>query len=183
MQLTFLEIFGDVIRKLDSESIGYMIVGSIASMLYGEPRLTKDMDVVVEVSAAHTTSFLKLFGDDEGYYLPPMEILGQEFVNKGQFNIIHTTSGLKVDVIVKKASEHALAEFKRRQKINLLPNLDVWVASPEDVIIKKLVYYLEGRSEKHISDMKGIMAHTEVDRAYVEGWVERLNLTDAWIKL
>jgi len=175
----FLSTFGEVIEKLESAQIDYMVVGSIASIIYGEPRLTNDMDIVVTLKPEDTPKLLKIFDNSE-YYVPPIEILSQEVINCGQFNIIHTNSGLKVDMIVLKKSDHATEEFSRKTKQDFLPNLEVFVATPEDIIIKKLVYYDEGRSNKHLEDIKGILANTPIDSAYLSRWIERLHLEDLW---
>ncbi len=83
---------------------------------------------------------------------------------------------------MRKSSPHSICEFGRRVRKEFLPGIEGWVASPEDVIIKKLAYYHEGRSEKHLLDIRGVLLHTHVDLAYVEHWVSALNLGTHWEK-
>ena len=109
----FIESFLNVIALLEKEQIPYMVVGSLASMIYGEPRLTHDMDLVVDILPGDATKIEKLF-PSENYYCPPLEILRPEINHRGQFNLVHHESGLKVDLIVRKQSPHALMDSVRR---------------------------------------------------------------------
>lgn len=177
-----LSVFEAVLTSLEKVSVDYMVVGSVASMIYGEPRLTKDMDVVIEVQP---TGMDLLYGafPEKDYYVPPKEILQAEITARGQFNLIHHASGLKIDLIIRKNSPHAIEEFQRRQKKPFGDRFDAFVAAPEDVIIKKLGYFREGGSEKHLNDIRGILAHTEIDRSYLERWIRDLGLGDIWRRI
>ena len=177
--LTVLDVFRGVLEKIESAKMPYMVVGSVGSIIYGEPRMTKDMDVVVHVLPKDTGTFPRLFSSEE-YYCPPPEVLRDEIVGKGQFNLIHHQSGLKVDIIIRKDSEHGLEEFRRRKRVTFWEGFDAFVATAEDVILKKLAYYREGQSEKHLRDIRGILANTEVDGGYIEHWTEKLGLSDLW---
>jgi len=175
----FLTVFQTILKKFDDAEIDYMIVGSIASMTYGEPRLTHDMDLVIEVSSTQIQKLAAMF-QSEDYYVPPVDILVQETLNKRSFNVLHISSGLKVDCIIRGSSPHAIEEFQRRRRIELVSGFSAYVAAPEDVIIKKLQYFLEGGSQKHLDDVRGILAHTAVDHTYLNRWVNFLHLEDAW---
>lgn len=175
----YIESFSNVIALLENEQIPYMIVGSLASMIYGEPRLTHGMDLVVDVLPSDATKIEKLF-PSEIYYCPPLEVLKPEINHRGQFNLIHHESGLKVDFIIRKQSPHALEEFGRRRLTPFWGEQRVFVASPEDVIIKKLEYYREGGSEKHLKDIRGILCETELDKSYLSHWIEELALEKQW---
>ena len=176
-----ISVFQEVLEQLESNSLEYMIVGSVASILYGEPRMTKDMDIVIQLTTSDVRKIPILF-PFEKYYTPPAEILSDEVSSRGHFNIIHHDSGLKIDFMIRKNSDHAKTEFNRRGKIEIWENFNAFVASPEDVIIKKMVYYIEGGSEKHIRDIQGILVNSAVDTVYVETWVEKLRLSEAWNK-
>ncbi|MBI2606007.1 MAG: hypothetical protein HYW49_08000 [Deltaproteobacteria bacterium] len=176
-----IAVFQEVLQALEDNSIEYMIVGSVASIVYGEPRLTKDMDLVIELAPADARKIPRIF-PAEKFYSPPVEILGDEIMNRGHFNLIHHDSGLKIDLMIRKNSEHAKTEFTRRRKIEIWEGFFAPVAAPEDVIIKKLVYYTEGGSEKHVRDIQGILSNSDVDRAYIEIWTAKLGLADAWGK-
>lgn len=175
---SLIEILQEVTTILENNQIEYMVVGSIASTTYGEARLTKDIDLVIEVGPSVVGKFLDWFDPNE-YYLPHQEALKDEYARQGEFNLIHLSSGFKVDFVFRKNNEHSKTEFLRRAKVELFPGLSVSVASPEDVIIKKLMYYCEGLSEKHLTDVKGILMSTPLDDAYLDSWVTALNLKDA----
>ena len=177
-----LEIFRAVLEKFESHQIDYMVVGSVASIIYGEPRMTRDMDVVIEVAPEKILQFQILFPIQE-FYCPPDEVLSEEVARRGQFNLIHHESGLKIDVVIRKNSHHSRIEFERRQKIPFVGNLEVFVASPEDIIIKKMQFYQEGESEKHIYDIRGILANTQVDYKYLNHWIDQLSLCEVWRKV
>ncbi len=174
-----MEVFQDVLSRLEEAQLPYMVVGSLSSIVYGEPRMTKDMDLVVDIPVQQAHQFEKLF-PFEGFYCPPLEVLKAEVVARGQFNLIHHNSGLKIDIIVRKQSPHAIEEFKRRQKVSFWKGFEASIASPEDVIIKKLDYYREGGSEKHLSDIRGILANSPIDQNYLDHWLQTLGLTEVW---
>lgn len=156
-----------------------MIVGSVGSIIYGEPRMTKDMDIVIELFPQSALIFSKMFPIEE-YYCPPTEILAEEIINRGQFNLIHHKSCLKIDIMVRKNDEFSIQEFKRRVKIPFVEGVEVYVATPEDIIINKLFYYKQGKSEKHLSDIKGILANTHVDYTYINESIKIFSLEKEW---
>ena len=164
-----------VISILETNQIQYMIVGSVAGTIYGEPRLTNDIDIVLSLPASSAYLLLKAFNANE-YYLPPVEIVSHEMARGGQVNFLHYPSGLKVDILFRKQTNHGQQEFERRRRIELLDGLETWIASPEDVIIAKLRFYREGESKKHLSDIRGIIANTTIDMEYLELWLHELKL-------
>ncbi len=177
-----LKIFLMILQRLEEAQISHMVVGSIASMVYGEPRLTHDMDLVVDVLPVDAVKFEKLF-DNEDFYCPPLEVLRSEIVHHGQFNLIHNSSGLKVDIMVRKTTDHATEEFRRRVRMPFAEGREVFMATAEDVIIKKLDFHRQGGSEKHITDIRGIQACTALDQNYLSHWIARLGLEQAWAKV
>ena len=176
---SLIAVFGQVIERLERSQIAYMVVGSIASLVYGEPRLTKDLDLVLALHPRDLLKLEQLFAGED-YYCPPIEVMTDELLRQGQCNLIHPASGLKVDLIFRKNSEHSLEEFDRRRSILLWEGLVAQVASPEDVILKKLDYFREGQSQKHLQDIRGILALTPVDEVYLRGGVTRLGLAKEW---
>ena len=100
----------------------------------------------------------------------------------GQFNIIHPASGLKVDVIIKQNTPFDSSRFRRVQQIHPAESYQANFAAPEDVIIKKMEYYRDGGSEKHLRDIAGILKISGelVDRDYITDWAQRLGLNEIW---
>jgi len=175
------EFFERVVRGLESLGIPYMVTGSVGAMLYGEPRLTNDMDVVVELPAEAVLRFLALFPPPE-FYTPARETMRTEIGRRGQFNVIHSGSGSKVDFIIRKDTAFAREEFARRQVSAFSEGLDCRSATPEDIVLSKLMSYREGGSEKHLRDIGGILRVSDdrIDMTYLAKWVAVLGLTREW---
>jgi hypothetical protein len=180
--LGMIQTFFSILKEIEKNGIDYMVVGSMASTVYGEPRMTHDLDVVIQVSVRDVQKLEDLFRREK-FYCPPLEVLRSEIVHHGQFNLIHYESGLKVDLFICKETEHALCEFKRRRRIPFWNENEVYLASPEDIILKKLEYFRQGGSEKHLKDIKGILAETELDDDYLNLWVVKLGLEKEWQRI
>lgn len=177
--MDFVGLLKVIIKKLESEQIPYMLVGSVASSYYGDPRLTRDIDLVVELYPEHILKFYQTFEVSE-FYIPPEEVLRDEVLNRRSFNLIHHETGLKIDFMMRKVTAHAQEEFKRKQKLEILPGLNGYIATPEDVIIKKLQFYQEGGSQKHLTDSKSILSQVQIDFDYIERWIKTLRLEKEW---
>jgi hypothetical protein len=174
----------DLLRKIvevfEGLGIPYLVTGAVASMAYGEPRLTNDIDIVAGIEDQHISGLLTKFPADEFYI---SEDMVREAVQRhGQFNIIHPASGLKVDVMIRKDTPFDNSRFNRMKRIRPSELYLANFAAPEDVIIKKMEYYREGGSEKHLRDIAGILkiSNEAVDRNYISEWAKRLGLIDIW---
>ena len=173
-----MELF-DLLQKiagaLEHLDIPYIVTGSVASMAYGEPRLTNDIDIVAAIEERHIAGLLSAFPVDE-YYISE-EMIREAIRHHGQFNIIHPASGLKVDMIIKQDTLFDRSRFGRVRRV-----YQANFSAPEDVIIKKMEFYREGGSEKHLRDITGILkvSKKEVDLDYISEWADRLELTEIW---
>lgn len=176
-----IDVLKEVVAKLNSLQINYFLVGSLASMYYGRPRFTNDIDLVVQIGATQIKDFIKAF-DFPDYYCPPFEVIQDEVMRRGSFNLIHQDSGVKIDIVLNKNSEISKSELSRRHKVEIIPGLETYIATPEDVILKKLEFYREGGSEKHLLDVREILSFTNVDFSYLEKWATQLNLKQEWLK-
>jgi hypothetical protein len=178
--VTQAELLRYLVETLQELGIEYMITGSQASIYYGEPRFTQDIDVVVEVTLAHGPGLLARFPEPE-FYLSE-HAMREAIEVRGQFNVIHADSGLKIDLIVRKDTEHARAEFERRERHPLLPGTDAAFARPEDVILSKLASVQQGGSERHLRDVAGMLrvSREQIDARYIDAWARRLALSDLW---
>lgn len=174
------ELMRLVVRVFESLDIPYMITGSQASAYYGEPRFTRDIDIVAEIQEEQMNDFVKFFPANEFYC--DKDMIKTEIKRRGQFNIIHAASGLKIDIILTKETPFSKAEFSRRRRSKVFSDQETNFATPEDVIIKKMDFYSQGGSEKHLRDIAGILkiSGDAVDLTYISEWAQRLNLTDIW---
>lgn len=178
MDLT--ELMSFVATVFDELSIPYFITGSCASISYGEPRLTNDIDIVADIKQGNVATLIKRFPESEFYISE--DAICEAIAMKQQFNIIHPTSGLKVDVIIRQGSEFDDGRFERRREVPISGDRAAVFASPEDVIIKKMEYYRMGSSEKHLRDITGMLkvSGSDIDLAYISRWVKKLGLEDIW---
>ena len=167
----------DIFDKL---RISYFVTGSVASMAYGEPRLTNDIDIVAEIGKKHIPKLLEAFPEEEFYI--SKEMIEEAISREGQFNIIHPSSGLKIDIIIKKGTPFDKSRFERIRRIKPAESYQANFSSPEDVIIKKMEFYKEGASEKHLRDITGILkiSGDEIDKKYISYWANLLGLTEIW---
>lgn len=174
------ELLQKIVEVFERLRIPYLVTGSVAAMAYGEPRLTNDIDIVAAVETKHIQDLVSAF-PEEKYYISD-EMIRQAIILQGQFNILHPESGLKVDVIIKKNSAFDESRFGRMRRIYPAESYEADFAAPEDVIIKKMEYYREGGSEKHLRDITGILkvSGEDVDLNYISGWAERLGLVEIW---
>lgn len=182
MKQGLLEVYADIFNRLESIHARYMVVGSVASLVYGEARFTRDIDLVVEISNHKGVDWESAF-PEELYYCPPNDLISSEWLERGQFNLIHHDSGLKIDIIFNKDSEYGRTRFQRRKKIQFTSDLEFWVASPEDVVIKKLDFFREGNSDKHLRDIRAILVKTKLDQAYLDHWIDEFSLKKQWEKV
>jgi hypothetical protein len=175
------DFFIKILKTLKQFKIPYMISGSVGAMIWGEPRMTNDIDIIIEILPDQIKKFLDSFGKKE-YYYPSVEFIEKAIIKRSQFNIIHIASGSKADLIIKKDSEFARVEFSRKQDIPFTKDFLAASASPEDIIISKMAFYKAGKSEKHLSDIVSMLkiSGAEIDRTYLEDWVNRLNYQDTW---
>ena len=174
------ELLRYLVATLERLGVSYLVTGSVATIFYGEPRLTNDIDVVIALPADRIAEFCRAFPAPE-YYLSEDDAraaVGQ----CGQFNIIHPASGLKVDVLIPQDSAFDRTRFARRTRVKPAADYEASFASPEDVIIRKMEYHREGGSEKHLRDIAGVLkvSGDTLDRAYIGDWASRLGVGEVW---
>jgi hypothetical protein len=170
------------VRGLNTLGVPYMVSGSVASMVYGEPRLTHDVDLVAELSQERIARLPDVFPPSE-FYCPPSEVVAVEAARdfRGHFNVIHLKTGFKADVYLAGRDRlHAWALARTRKVVvegETLP-----VAPPEYVILRKLEFFREGGSEKHVRDIRSMLAAgVDLDeRAELERLIADRGLREAW---
>ena len=169
-----------VTTTLERLGIAYLVTGSMATIVYGEPRFTADIDVVVVMNLSQVPAFCAAFPAPD--FFCSAAAVEQAVKDRFQFNILHPASGLKADVIVATNSEFDRSRLARGVRLAARADFEVIFAAPEDVIIKKLQYFREGGSEKHLRDIIGVLKvqADRIDRAYLADWVARLGLQAEW---
>jgi hypothetical protein len=166
--LNELDIVRDVSSRLERCSIAYMLTGSMAMNYYAQPRMTRDIDVVVALRPKDTDVVVQLFTPD--YYVS-REAVSSSIAHESLFNLVHQESIIKVDCIIRKNTPYRLAEFERRQRITI-EDFSTWIASKEDLIISKLWWAKDSHSGQQLRDVK--------NTDYVEYWTTELGLFKLW---
>lgn len=167
-------------RCFDKHGIRYFVTGAVAAIAYGEPRLTNDIDIVADIDEDQIHGLKGCYPADEFYF--DEESARRAVRTRSQFNIIHPGSGLKIDVMITQGDEFDQGRFRRARRLKPLEDTDVDFASPEDVVIKKLDFYRQGGSDKHLRDIAGILkiSADAIDSAYIEAWARKLGLEEIW---
>jgi hypothetical protein len=170
------------IRRFNDLGLEYMVTGSVAVIVYGEPRLTHDVDLVVELKREKIDDLCRAFPLSD-FYCPPPEVLAVEAgrPQRGHFNVIHHETGFKADIyLLGRDALHSWGMSRRRQlKVDGVP---VWIAPPEYVILRKLEYYREGHSEKHLRDIQSMMelSGDQIDKPELLERITQNGLTREW---
>ena len=177
-----LELFLLVVRPLQREGIRYIITGSVAAIFYGEPRVTLAVDLVVLLVDSDIAKLAEIFPSSE-FYVPPPEIIAVEMRRErgGHFNILHVSTGFKADLYITGGDELEAWAFRCQRQVQFAGE-SISIAPPEYVIIRKLEYYGEGGSEKHLRDVRSMLAVSgeQLDQSALHHWIERGGLQAEW---
>ncbi len=168
-----LDVLREVVAGLDQAGIAYMVSGSTALNYYAEPRMTRDIDIVIELGPHETARFEQIFSDD--FYLDKA-VIEQAVRDRGMFNLIHLGRVVKVDFIVRKDSEYRRLEFSRRRRVEA-EGLTLHLVSPEDLILSKLEWARQGPSELQLRDVHSVVDSVpNLDWHYIRSWAGTLEL-------
>lgn len=177
------ELMTIVTKALAEVGVPYMVTGSMATIFYGEPRFTTDIDILVDLKPSQVRPLREQFAESDYYLSEEAALLA---IRHGQlFNIIHPASGLKVDLIVAGSNPVNLARLRRARETMISPDTPVRFAAPEDVILAKLQSYRQGGSDKHLRDIGGVVIsrREELDLDYIARQAEQLGVADVWRRL
>ncbi len=174
------ELLRHVVGVLERLKLRYFVTGSIASIYYGEPRLTNDIDVVVDLPERSIPEFCAAFPSAE-FYLSD-EAVTRAIRGRGTFNILHPSSGLKVDVIVPEETLFNHYRFQRARRVQAGEGLESSFSSAEDVILMKMEFFRQGSSDKHLRDITGILklSGDQLDIDYIENWADQMGVETIW---
>ncbi len=170
---TELDVLRDVSQRLESAGIAFMLTGSVAMNYYAQPRMTRDIDLVVKLASAQAESFISLFTAD--YYLDRRTVVNA-IVQRSMFNLIHNVTIIKIDCIVLKSDAYRQEEFARRKQIGL-GDFQTWIVSREDLILSKLHWAKDSKSELQLRDVRNLL-RPDCDTIYLRSRAERLGLDE-----
>jgi hypothetical protein len=166
-----LEALRDVVARLEAAGIAYMLTGSVAMSVYAEPRMTRDVDLVVELDRDAARRVVEIFSPD--YYVSD-EAVDAAIAHRGLFNLFSLTHLVKVDLIVRKDDDFQRHAFSRRKRLELA-GFVVWVIGKEDLILSKLLWAASTDSEFQLRDVRKLLA-SDADGAYLGEWSVKLGV-------
>ena len=159
-----------------------MVTGGVAAIVYGEPRLTNDLDVVLELRLGDVDRLAAEF-DTARYYVPPIEAMREEAVRPagGHFNILDLETSLRADVYCLGADPLEAWAMSRRREV-AIEDGSIWVAPIEYVILQKLRYYRESGSDRHLRDIRAMrrISGDLIEQPVLDSWIQRLGLEPEW---
>jgi len=176
------ELFLIFLRLFNRAGFRYVIGGSVAAIFYGEPRMTDDVDLVVFLNDTDIQRLPEFFPRAE-FYLPPKEVIVAEVARpqRGHFNIIHSATSFKADVYPTGSDDLNAWAFRNKRSVPFQGETLV-LAPPEYVIVRKLEYFREGGSDKHLRDIRGMLqvSGEQLDRAALDEWIARRGVQAEW---
>ena len=168
---TELDVLRDVSRRLEGAGISFMLTGSVAMSYYAQPRMTRDIDLVVALNETQLQEFFRLF---EGEYYLDRKNVTQAISRHGMFNLIHSEAVIKVDCVILKPDAYRQEEFARRRQINL-GDFNTWIVSREDLILSKLFWAKDSKSEMQFRDVINLLS-TDCDMEYLRSRAKTLEV-------
>jgi len=175
---TELDILRDVTNRLNTARIDFMLTGSVAMNHYAQPRMTRDIDLVIALNPGDAEKIAVLFEPD--YYVP-LGAVAQAIARRGMFNLIHNDSIIKVDCVVLKDEPYRLEEFARRQEVTI-SGFQTWIVSREDLILSKLYWARDSKSEMQFRDVRNILT-PDSDLDYLQSRADQLGIANLLLEV
>ncbi len=176
------ELFAAFIHGLNQLGVPYMITGAVAAIIYGEPRLTHDIDVVLALDPADAARISTAFPTVD-FYAPAVETIATEASRDahGHINLLHLETGMKADIYMAGSDPLHRWAFARRRRESFGDEV-IWVAPIEYVIVRKLEYFREGGSDRHLRDIRQMLRVScqLVDHAALAGLLEAAGVQREW---
>lgn len=174
-----LVVLKEVVEKLNKAGVPYMISGSVAMNFHAQPRMTRDIDIVIVLSKDNIQNFVNIFKEE--FYLDE-ETIQEEVKRSGMFNLIHNKYIIKIDFIIQKNDEFSRAAFERRLEIDI-DGIKIFISSAEGLILAKLNWAKDSMSEMQLRDVANIKnLAKDLDHSYINNWVEKLGLQEIYKK-
>ena len=176
------DFFSFFLHPLNSIRVPYMITGAVASTIYGEPRLTQDIDLVLDLDGRGVPRLMAAFPADR-YYVPPDEALEEEVgrPSGGHFNLLHLETGLRADCYLAGEDEFSRWGLEHR-RVDTVAGEPISIAPPEYVIVRKLEYRHQGAGEHHLDDVAKMLriSRALIHQATLDGWIARAGVAREW---
>lgn len=177
--MDYAEVLLSIVPRLEQSDIQYMITGSIAAAFYGLGRATYDLDIVISATPDKLKKLIELLPKEQ-YYAMLQDALDAHR-HLSMFNVFDTTSGWKIDFILKKPAPFHEQAFQRRLAVTF-EGVSTSLISAEDLILSKLEWARMGESERQVRDAAVVLERWQhkLDRDYIEKWINELGLKAQW---
>jgi CRISPR/Cas system CSM-associated protein Csm2 small subunit len=172
-----IRVLSDFVANMEQAKLNYMVTGSFAMSYYAEPRMTRDIDIVIEINSNDVDQIVRLF---ENEYYVDRKAISRAVANQSMFNMIHEECILKIDCIVLKDNEFEKKKFAQRQMVTR-DKLSFWIIGKEDLVLSKLSWAKNSLSEIQLRDIENILA-SGFDEVYLQEWIKKLGLEKVWEK-
>lgn len=184
METGQVELLKIIAAFLEKHQIPYMLTGAWSVIFYGRPRASHDIDFVVEIPTEKVDIILRALETLPDDFLIQAESVNEAVKNKSMFNVIHLPTMLKLDFWILTNQEFDQSRFKRRKKVKIL-NQFMEMATAEDTILQKLIWYKMGEIEKHLIDAAFVyqIQNKNLDKKYLNLWVRKLRVSKYYQKL
>lgn len=170
-----IRVFHDFAGRLEVMGIPYMLTGSMALFQYSIYRMTADIDIVVELQSRHAQILIENLEPD--YYIPHNS-MRRAISSERMFNVLHQGTAFKIDCVIRKSTPFQKSAFERRQKVDF-HGMETFVITAEDLVISKLLWAFESKSEKQLTDVKNLIRNP-LDTDYIELWAKKVGVTEAY---
>ena len=171
-------------RPLEEARFDYVVTGSIAAIVYGEPRLTHDLDVVIDIRESNIPKLIATFSGAE-FYCPPADVIIVEArrEQRGHINLLHISTGFKADLYLRGRDPLHIWALQNAKELPFLGS-QIRVAPPEYVIVRKLEFYREGGSDKHLRDIRLMLrlSGSHIDHPRLSELISERGLIECWQK-
>lgn len=177
--MSVTSLFEKLRAALEAAHVPYFVTGSFASSAHGIPRSTNDIDIIIAPTPDQLGALMDQLSDPE--YYADREDAFEALRRRSQFNVIDNATLWKVDFIVSKDTPFDVSRFARR-RITEIAGVGVYAATPEDVVIAKLLWAKLGESDRQLNDAAGVirMQADALDHSYIQSWVDELELRVQW---
>lgn len=171
-----------ITQILEELEISYLVTGGIAVAIWGSPRSTLDIDIIINIRKEQISSLVVAFKRISPAGYADEKMAKKALKEKGEFNFIDSETGLKIDFWVQKEDAFSQNEFQRRV-LKKFGSKKAWFISPEDLILRKLQWYKLTETSKHLEDIKSIMKISKVDREYIDHWAKQQSTSEILAKI
>ncbi len=182
--MDFQELLVKIAKILNKLRIPYIVTGGYAVSVWGRPRSTFDIDVVIEIPKSKIDALAKALREVSKMGYVDEFMMENAVERKGEFNFIHAESGIKIDFWVLKDKLLEISKMERRIFKKILGE-KVYFISPEDLILSKLEWYEKTQSTRQLEDVESVLriSGKKLDMKYLKQWAKKLGVSGILSKL